>query len=107
MLPCHTWSAALARRTTGIGKLLASSLMKAGKWPQVVRLSSFIPGHTNEQRVTSWMGEAFGQINEPARAEEYYKNVLRGPTNLTGLLLLGNLLYDSKRLKESRTVCRR
>ena len=97
--------AALARPDDwDLAKLLASSLMKAGKWPQVVQALEFHSlGHTNEQRVTSWMGEAFGQINEPARAEEYYKNVLRrSPTNLTGLLLLGNLLYDSKRLKESK-----
>ena len=97
--------AALARpEDWELAKLLASSQMKAGKWPQVVQTLEFHSlEHSNEQRVTSWMGEAFGHVNEPARAEEYYKNVLkRTPTNLTAVLLLGNLLYDAKRLKESK-----
>ncbi len=88
-----------------LAKLLAGAQMKAGKWQQMVQTLEFhSQEHAAEQRVTGWMGEAFQRINQPARAEEYYKAILRrAGSNLSARLLLGNLFYESKRLPEAKT----
>jgi len=83
-------------------KMLANCYVKASKWTDVIQTFDS-ETHADDEAATSWMVQAFGQVAERARAEQYYRAVLQHAAgNFPARLSLADLLYESKRPKEAK-----
>lgn len=85
-------------------KTLANCYIKAGKWKDVIQTLEYDSvEHAQDEEVTSWMVQAFSHTGDPARAEQYYRAILRrAPNSFPARLSLADLLYQTKREKDAK-----
>ena len=88
----------------GLTRLLASCYFQTQKWPEIIQALEFNSlAHAEDEESTGWMVEAFSHTGDLAHAERYYRAVLqKAAGNFTARMTLANLLYDSKRAKDSK-----